>query len=367
LKVTIIYLGRRGAGPVYSLQIAKALLKYCDVYPVISEQIENVAQWDALGPFKVPTYDSMFQFIVSTLRFTSIRKIIKYVNSINPDVIYYPMLHFWTPLINFFLNKVPKIVTIHDPALHVGERGAILKFLLDLNIKQANRIIILSRSFIDTIKQKGISEEQIAVIPHGEFSYYEKIKEEVISTPYQKRGKILFFGRISPYKGVDVLLKAYALIKQELPEVSLDIVGNGDIEPYRMEMDELQDITLVNRWIKDEEVAKYFSGVDLVVLPYIDASQSGVIPIAYSFKLPVVASNIGGLPEQVDDGVTGYLSEPGNYEELANKCVYLLKRPEMLSNMGEAGFQKAQKEWSWDTIAYQVFLEFQKTLSQWDL
>jgi glycosyltransferase involved in cell wall biosynthesis len=277
------------------------------------------------------------------------------------------MLHFWTPLISFCLNKIPKIVTIHDPVLHLGEQGEFLRFFLNLNIKQANRVIILSRSFIDTIKKKGISEAKIAVIPHGEFSYYEKIKGEVISTPYQKRGKILFFGRISPYKGIGVLLKAFALIKKELPEVSLDIVGNGDIEPYRMEMDELQDITLVNRWIKDEEVAKYFSGVDLVVLPYIDASQSGVIPIAYSFKLPVVASNIGGLPEQIDDGVTGYLSEPGNYEELANKCVYLLKHPELLSNMGEAGFRKAQKEWSWDLIAYQVFLEFQKTLSQSDL
>ncbi|MBU4310789.1 glycosyltransferase [bacterium] len=141
-----------------------------------------------------------------------------------------------------------------------------------------------------------------------------------------------------------------------MPEVKPYIVGEGDLRPYTTQLTNLQDITVINRWIPDDEVASYFRGADVLVMPYTDASQSGVIPIAYMAKVPVVAARVGGLSEQVDNGKTGLLVPAGNIPELANACVKLLSNPVWAAALGKAGYQKAMTEWSWERVAERVYV-----------
>ncbi len=111
----------------------------------------------------------------------------------------------------------------------------------------------------------------IDIIPLGEFSYYSKY----ISSKVKKRkSTILFFGRISKYKGFDILLKAFPIIKKEIPECKMIIAGNGDIKPYKHLMIGLKDIIVINQWIKNEDTINYFAQADLGVLPYKDVTQS---------------------------------------------------------------------------------------------
>ncbi len=132
---------------------------------------------------------------------------------------------------------------------------------------------------------------------------------------------ILFFGLIRRYKGLPHLLQAMPLILRTI-DCTLLIVGefyDGREECLGLirSLDLSARVRLVDRYVPNEEVALYFSAADLVVLPYTSATQSAVVPIAYSFERPVVTTKVGGLPEVVIDGLTGFLVDPANPAALA--------------------------------------------------
>ena len=363
LKIAIIYLGRRGGGALYSVEAARALAKKAKCLAVVSQQGWNLEAWrdSGLPLLEVPTYQDALSFVLSTLNIASHLTLRNRLRTFDPDVLYYPMLDLWTPLVNWLMPKVPKVLTLHDPVQHYGEHNPILAIVQRLAIRQASRVILLSRSFIEVMKRSGVQPDCIDVIPHGEFSYYARPGN---AEPKKQKPVLLFFGRILPYKGLDVLLDAFPLIKKHIPEAKLLIVGSGDLGPYGARLRNLQDVSVVNRWIADDEVAFYFAQADVLVAPYNDASQSGVIPIAYAFKLPVIATRVGGLPEQVEDGKTGLLVNPGDVAALAEACVRLLSNPVWAASLGEAGYQKAMREWNWDRIAGLVYTSCVKATSK---
>src|SRR5690606_34079339 len=123
---------------------------------------------------------------------------------------------------------------------------------------------------------------------------------------------LLFFGMIKPYKGLDILLNALPLIQKEIPDIRLVIAGSvyKDRELYERMIADLRLADVVEtrfRYVKDEEVQELFRKSDICVLPYKTATQSGVIATSYSYDTPVIASDVGGLGEYIDDGKTGAL------------------------------------------------------------
>ena len=134
---------------------------------------------------------------------------------------------------------------------------------------------------------------------------------------------ILYFGIIRDYKGFDILLNAIAELKDSGLDFHLLAGGEcyGSDEKYTQLISNLgisDYITWHNKYIPDSEVSNYFFAADVVALPYRTASQSGVTQMAYSYDLPVVVTKVGGLPEIVDEGQSGFTIEPENPEELAN-------------------------------------------------
>lgn len=124
---------------------------------------------------------------------------------------------------------------------------------------------------------------------------------------------ILFFGFIRDYKGLDILLDAMQTVMAEVPDVELIIAGEfyTNPGPYREQAAQLgAAVHWFDRFIADEEVSTFFSAADLVVQPYKHATQSGVTQIAYHFEVPMVVTNVGGLPELVPDGESGLVVEP---------------------------------------------------------
>ena len=134
---------------------------------------------------------------------------------------------------------------------------------------------------------------------------------------------ILYFGIIRDYKGFDILLNAIAELKDSGLDFHLLAGGEcyGSDEKYTQLISNLgisDYITWHNKYIPDSEVSNYFSAADVVALPYRTASQSGVTQMAYSYDLPVIVTKVGGLPEIVDVGKSGFTIEPENPKELAN-------------------------------------------------
>ena len=357
MKIILIYLGRKGGGALYSLEMAKAISNKLDLEVVISKYIENKQEWYKIGIkiTEVDTYNSLKSAILSTIRIGKFLKLRSYICKSNVDIIYYPMISPWLPIINFMTKHIPKVYTLHDPKLHIGEENIILSNINKNLARNASRCIILSEIFKKDMNSIGVDERKVDVIPHGEFSYYNKTK---LKRNFNRT--LLFFGRIHKYKGIEVLLKAFKIINMKNKDIHLLIVGNGKIDKYKEDINNLTNIEVVNRWINDNEVEKFFLRSDVLVAPYIDASQSGVIPTAYGFGMPVIASKIGGITEQVEDGKTGFLVKPGDEHELAKRCIQLLKNENMVMKMGHYALMKSKKELNWDNIGDMLIESFKK-------
>ncbi|MEM4847079.1 MAG: glycosyltransferase family 4 protein, partial [Thermosphaera sp.] len=112
-----------------------------------------------------------------------------------------------------------------------------------------------------------------------------------------------------------------------------------------------ENFIVYNEYISDEKRAELFRRASIVVLPYVEASQSGVIPLAYTFEKPVIATTVGGLPEMVEHGRTGYLVPPRNERALADAIVHLLENRELRHQLGKNGKQKIDTECSPRTVA----------------
>ena len=162
---------------------------------------------------------------------------------------------------------------------------------------------------------------------------------------------ILFFGLVRKYKGLIHLLNAMPIIKKEIPDIKLFIVGDfgGNKNEYLELIDRLEiknNITIRDGYVPDEEVEPYFMAADLNICPYESATQSGIIQIAYGFELPVVATNVGGLPEVVTDGETGYVVESMNPDALAEAIVRFYKDDKQTEF--RANVIKEAERFSWD-------------------
>jgi len=136
---------------------------------------------------------------------------------------------------------------------------------------------------------------------------------------------VLFFGYVRRYKGLDVLLEAVARARQEV-EMDLLVVGEfyDEQSRYRKLVEQLGlsgNVTIVPSYVPNEQVALYFSAADLVVLPYLSATQSGIAQIAYNFDRPVIATDVGGLAEVVQHGRTGFVVPPADAEALGRALV----------------------------------------------
>ncbi|HSJ53622.1 MAG TPA: glycosyltransferase family 4 protein [Anaerolineae bacterium] len=168
----------------------------------------------------------------------------------------------------------------------------------------------------------------------------------------EKARVLLYFGFVRQYKGLNYLIDALPRVLAEM-EVHLVVAGEfwDDPAPYVQQIERLglrERVTIVNRYVPDEELGPYLAAADLMVLPYVDATQSAVVPLAFGHGLPVLTTRVGGLPEVVEDGLTGLLVPPCDGQELANGILDFFRRdlgPGMRANI-EAG----RARFSWERM-----------------
>jgi glycosyltransferase involved in cell wall biosynthesis len=163
---------------------------------------------------------------------------------------------------------------------------------------------------------------------------------------------LLFFGFIREYKGLKHLIRAMPKIINKIENINLLIVGEVLGKEEYAYFDLISNsgckdhIAMINKYIPDDDVEQYFSACDLVVLPYESATQSGIVQIAFGFDKPVVVTNVGGLPDAVADGKTGYIVPPCDPDAIAEVVVRFFlnnKADELAANIRESAFKN-----SWD-------------------
>ena len=346
MKIALVYLGRRGSGGPISLALTRALAAQgAQVEVFLSSGLETMPAWAGEAIHTVPTYGSSLGAAWSLLAPFAIRRLAQQIRAARPDVLLFPMFHLWNAPVQRALAPIPAMVIAHDPRPHPGVTGWLHAHFEDASLRQAARVLVLSQELAPELAQRGVPVAHILAIPHGLL--------EVACQPRTASTAplVLFFGRITPYKGLEVLLQAYRLLQARRSQVRLLIAGEGSLAPYRRLLDGLSGVELINHWIPEDELPSIFGRAALLVLPYTSASQSGVLALAAACELPVVATRSGGLSRQICDGQTGLLVSPGSVEELAQAIDRLLADPSAARQMGAALRRSLEQEQSWAQAA----------------
>jgi glycosyltransferase involved in cell wall biosynthesis len=177
----------------------------------------------------------------------------------------------------------------------------------------------------------GAREKKITVIPFG---MYDMVPQSTLTSADAKQRlglsdsdrTILFFGRIAPYKGIDLLVDAFGRIARQDKSYRLIIAGEPmkESEQQWAHLQQIieqspirQQVCQHTRFIGDDEIELYFKAADVLVLPYTQIFQSGVLFMAYSFGLPVIATDVGSFGRDIIAGVTGFVCKPGNPVDLS--------------------------------------------------
>ncbi|MGC2161198.1 MAG: glycosyltransferase family 4 protein [Silvibacterium sp.] len=272
------------------------------------------------------------------------RWILRQIRSFGPDVVHLQQGSMWFNVSLKFMRRFPVVLTVHDAEPHPGDKDSRKTpyFFWKLAFRRADEIIAHNQYVKETLQSKlGIPDQLLHVIPHIQIG-----QATGTSTTVQDDGRtILFFGRIWPYKGLEYLIRAEPWITAQIPSAKIVIAGTGeDFNRYRQMMAHPERFIIFNRQIAEQEADQLFREASLVVLPYIESSQSGVIPVAYTYGKPVVATKVGGLPEMVADRVTGMLVPPRDEKKLAEAIVTLLADDDLRQKMGRAAKEFIERE-----------------------
>ena len=357
----------RGGIAQYNTSLAKAFLSDGDEVLVISfaRQYPGVffpgkTQEDSAGE----AYFVESEHLLDSINPFNWPRVAARIAGFKPDLV---LFQWWQP---FFgpafrkisrslkkLHPVPVVFLCHNLLSHERDsfplRSAAEKFLAKTGFKGADGFLVHSDQLRAGL-EKLAPGKPAARIFHPLYDFYSEWDKP---QPPVKAGEprelnILFFGKIRRYKGLEILIEALGLLASDIP---FKAVFAGECylpaDNFRKRILELgleERISWLDRYIPNEEIPGLFRSADVLVLPYLNASQSGVIPVAYQFDLPVISSRVGGLSEVVKDGETGYLVPPGDPEELA-AAIARFYNVQSRDNFRK-GIVSFRKQFTWESV-----------------
>jgi glycosyltransferase involved in cell wall biosynthesis len=263
-------------------------------------------------------------------------KTANYIKSQNADLI---IFDWWNPFFgpsHYSISKLirkkykGKILFITENIIsHEGR--FIDRFLTKLGLKNADFFLALSNIVENELKKlykKPVFRSELPIYDSYSFNenFFQDDEKEKLG--YKKNDIIiLFFGYVRKYKGLNVLIDSIPKVISNNNKIKFLVVGEfyDSYDKYVNQINKLnikEHIKILNKFVPNEDVGKYYTAADLVVLPYLSATQSGILNIAYGFRKPVLVTRVGGLADDVIEGKTGFIVNPLNPDEIADRILY---------------------------------------------
>lgn len=299
------------------------------------------------------------QYLLHTANPFNIVKTARYIRRRKPDLV---VIQWWHPyfvpcyfLLTRFMGRQNIVFVCHNVFPH--ERFPLDKILTRLALNNGCHFIVHAAEEAKELTKIQPHPDYV-VTPHPTYNAFrfegmsrEQAREQL--SIGQEERSLLFFGYVREYKGLKYLLRAMPEICREDEKVKLWVVGEfgADREEYFKLIHELEiedRVQVRDAYTPDREVEKYFAAADLVVLPYTSATQSGIVQIAYGFTKPVVVTDVGGLPDVVKDGETGYIVEAGNPQAIAGAVVRFFREGQ--AQRMQENIEKEAYRFSWERM-----------------
>lgn len=352
MRVAMICLSGAGGAVDYSSQLANSLADRADVLVLAPDAPEVNASF---SPELLSTHPSRAG------KGKKLYSIVTDVESFEPDVVHLP---FYGPVNEVLLTpalaalRIPLVGTLHDPEPHSGLGNRV--FGVDvgtagrrLGSRFLDRILVHGDYCRERAVELGYDAQKLKTVPHG---IYDKFPESNAPT---EENTLLFFGYIRPNKGYDRIPALLDAVEDHVPDVTAIVAGSPDwsdtLDEAALEstLDTLRDddrVELHDRYIDDGEVGDFFERATAVVLPYRDATMSGVAMIAYHFEKPIVATDTGETGPIVRTDGTGLLADPTSAADIANQVVQLLASDSLRRQCVE-NVRSAKGTYAWESIS----------------
>lgn len=249
-------------------------------------------------------------------------KILNLCNRINPQIIHFDDISFRLILFALFTRNKKTVLNVHDPLPHSGEKKRITDSIRSVIFKRISAFCTFSNFSYRQFKNRYSPSAyllELKLIPYKSYLFFEK-KEVIGINKGENEIVILFFGRISEYKGIDELLLTFAKLKKKFLNLKLVLAGTGTYN-YHIPQELIGSLSLIilNRFILQNEIQSIFEQADVLICPYRDATQSGVLMTAAVFGIPSIVSNVGALPEYIVEGENGYVYDINDKLGLENE------------------------------------------------
>jgi glycosyltransferase involved in cell wall biosynthesis len=293
------------------------------------------------------------EYLIDSVNPFTWRAAVKRMIAYHPDVVVLPWWQvYWAPSFSYIARRlrrasVPVVFLCHNVTEH--EAAAWKRAL-------TRRVLALGTGHVVQTNLDG--EHLLELIPGAKpvlhlHPAYDQFPEATGALRPEHVLELLFFGFVRPYKGLDLLIEALALLPADL-DVRLTVAGEfwHGPEETRARIDALgiaDKVEIVSRYLTEAEVAEYFARAHALVLPYRSATGSGVVAIAHHYEKPVIVTRVGGLPDVVEDGVTGLVVDPESPEALAAAIESLAERD--MSGMVEAVRRFKAEKLTWEGLA----------------
>lgn len=284
------------------------------------------------------------------------------VKKFQPDVVHLQDGNDFATLLMAWRTRYPVAATLHDVAAHPGEekhRNWRMEFLIHRVLmpraRRKNYQFILHGEKLrrDFLEDWGAAEDAVHVVPHGILAGFagpgESLEGHGVGEP---RGPVLFFGRMMPYKGLNVFTKALPAVLEAVPDAQFVMAGRGpSLDEVRDQLAAYPQVEIRDEYIQSAEVAHLYRNACVNLAPYNEASQSGVVAAGYAFGVPAIATRVGALPEVVVDGDNGLLVDPEDPDALAAALIRYLQDTELRLKLQEGVRKWADGPLSWSSVA----------------
>lgn len=332
MKVALVAFSVKGAMGQYVGGLASALARQDEVVAFLPSHFDRSRLSAGVEARYFPTGHTRARALARLLNPVAGAALAREIAAAGPDVVHllngegYP----WAAILARHLaaKGIPFVVTLHDPVSHAGDLvDTITRFVAyRFTLPRATRIHVHAPCFVDVVASAtGLPKEHVLVVPHPSFAD--------CYLPHQRSGvrkeerTILFFGRLEYYKGLDTLIRAMVLLKQQGQRFLLVVAGPGRFSPSVEQLAaEHKDLfEFHTRFLSEEEVAVLFQRASLCVLPYRDATQSAIPSIAAAFGVPILATAVGAFTVDVPF-YGGTLVPPDDPPALAQAIPEAMKR-----------------------------------------
>ena len=283
-QLVVVYLSQFGCLE-YTETILKGL-QHMDPFIICCKENEN--RFSEYKSYAIETPKTKWSMAIESVSFPKkVSALMDKLKNDKPIELLIPAFHPWNNLfINWaYNNGISNSLVVHDFYTHKGESSKLIESLQRKAISAATRVIFLSKAVKDQATKAIGSIKNYTVIPHP------IIDAGIInSLPYNSKPNLLFLGRGRTYKGLNLLIEAI----EDLPITQLTIAGE-----LGMNIPKHPKLNIINKYLSKEEIKELLSTHEILVLPYTEASQSGILTLGISAKMVMVITAVGGLPEQL--------------------------------------------------------------------